>query len=342
VDNIGLVQGATLSMFRTARGLAQADLAERAGMAQSRLSRIEQGVEALAVADAAKIADALDVVADALAADGGEFGSARVFHRKRASLPIKADRRIRAEAAVRRFQLRRALGEALLPLQVAYRPLPADGTYNAEDRAIELRRALDLGSGPIPNMTAVLERAGAIVVPANLDTVKLDAIAGWPVEGAPIVMMSVHAPGDRQRFTLAHELGHAVLHDGTGDDQEREADEFASAFLLPAAAVREELRTATLSSFAALKPRWGVSIAALGRRARDLGLMPDREYRAFNIQLSTSGMHRQEPAPIAPEQPTLVRSTIAQLIRRGDTLDAIAARAGMPTASFIRTYVEDQ
>lgn len=179
-----------------------------------------------------------------------------------------------------------------------------------------------------------------MVVPVDLDTVKLDAIAGWPEDGAPIVLVSTHAPGDRQRFTLAHELGHAIMHDGTGDNQEAEADQFASAFLMPVSMAMTELAHPSLSSLAALKVRWGVSIAALGRRARDLGFMTEREYREFNIRLSTSGMHRREPLPIDPEQPTLIHRTIDQLVSEGRSLDELAERAGMSTESFTRTYWE--
>ncbi|PZF28211.1 hypothetical protein DEJ35_12700 [Curtobacterium sp. MCPF17_051] len=339
VDNAE-VQGDTVSMLRAARGLSQAALAAAAGIPQSRLSRIEQGLEVVPASAVSGLAVALDVRPETLGVRAEEFTSARVFHRKRASLPVKVDRQVRADAAVRRFQVRRALGEALPAVRIAHDPLPDDGTYSPVDRATELRRRLGLGVEPIPSMTAVLESAGVIVLPVNLDSVKLDAIGGWPEQGAPIILVSTHAPGDRQRFTLAHELGHAVLHDGAGDNQEAEADQFASAFLLPSAMARTELQNPTLSTLVALKARWGMSIAALGRRARDLGLMTDREYRDFNIQLSTTGMHRKEPVEIPTEHPTLIRDTLERITRTGTTLDDIAARAGMSVDSFIRSYVE--
>ncbi len=327
-------------MLRAARGLSQAALASSAGLTQSRLSRLEQGAELLPADEAARLAAALDVLPATLGERAEEFTSARVFHRKRASLPVKVDRQVRADAAVRRFQLRRALGDAIPAVRIEHDPLPEDGTYSPEDRASELRRRLGLGVEPIPSMTAVLEAAGVIVVPVDLDSVKLDAIGGWPEHGAPIILVATHAPGDRQRFTLAHELGHAVLHDGSGDDQEAEADRFASAFLLPPAMARTELRNPTLSSLVALKARWGMSIAALGRRARDLGFMSERAYREFNIRLSSTGMHRKEPVEIPTEQPRLIRDTLDQITRTSTTLDDVAARAGMSTDAFIRTYVE--
>lgn len=340
-SNQPLVVGTTVSMLRAARGLSQAELASAGGIAQSRLSRVEQGAEDATVEQMRKVAEVLEVLPDVLAASSSEFVSGRVFHRKRASLPIKTDRKIRANAAVRHFQVRRAFGARLPPLRLDHRPLPADGTFSPEDRAMELRLELRLGSEPIESMTRVLEEAGVIVIPEDLDTAKLDAIAGWPADGAPIILVSTRAPGDRQRFTLAHELGHAYLHDGTGDDQEAEADRFASAFLYPTSAALSELPNATLSSFVALKAKWGMSIAALARRSRDLGLMSSGEYRDFNIRLSTSGMHRQEPYPLVAEQPTMIRDVLKDSLARGHTLDSLAALAGMTTESFIRNFVEE-
>lgn len=206
---------------------------------------------------------------------------------------------------------------------------------------MELRLELGLGSEPIQNMTGVLEEAGVIVIPEDLDTAKIDAIAGWPADGAPIILVSTRAPGDRQRFTLAHELGHAYLHDGTGDDQEAEADRFASAFLYPTSAALSELPNASLSSLVALKAKWGMSIAALARRSRDLGLMSSSEYRDFNIRLSTTGMHRLEPYPLIAEQPTMIRNILNDFLARGHTLDSVAGQAGMTTESFIRNFVEE-
>lgn len=340
MDN-ATAQGETISTLRAALGLSQAELARAAGLAQTRLSRIEQGEERVGVDEIPSLAAALDVLPSTLAADSSEFLSSRVFHRKKASLPVKADRRIRANAAVRRYQIQRALSGSLPALSFEYRPLPADGTYSPEDRAMELRRDLGLGSSPIENMTDVLEGAGVIVMAADLDTIKLDAIAGWPLDGPPIVLVSTHAPGDRQRFTLAHELGHAIMHDGTGDDQEAEADRFGSAFLIPSSAALSELQNPTLSSLVALKAKWGVSIAALARRAKDLGIMSDREYREFNIRLSATGMHRHEPVQIPAEKPKLIRAALARLQAEGFTVDELAHRAGMTTHSFIRTFVEE-
>jgi len=328
-------------MLRAARGLSQAALATSSGLAQSRLSRLEQGINSLSRQEAESLAAALDVLPGVLGEGADEFISARVFHRKRASLPVKMDRQIRADAAVRRFQLRRALEAWLPPLQVIHNPLPADGTYSPEDRATETRASLGLGMEPIPSMTAALEGAGVMVVAVDLGSAKLDAIGGWPDRGAPIILLSTHAPGDRQRFTLAHELGHAVLHDGVSEDQEAEADRFASAFLFPPAAARTELQHPTLGTFVALKRRWGISIAALGRRARDLGFMSEREYREFNIHLSSTGMHRKEPVEMEPERPTLIRDTLATVTRTGTTLDDLANLAGMSVNSFIRTFVEE-
>jgi Zn-dependent peptidase ImmA (M78 family) len=87
---------------------------------------------------------------------------------------------------------------------------------------------------------------------------------------------NVEQPADRMRFTLAHELGHLVMHhDQPTQSMEQEANEFASAFLMPARDIRPHFaRRVDLRLFAELKPVWRVSMASLLMRARSLGIPP--------------------------------------------------------------------
>ena len=102
-----------------------------------------------------------------------------------------------------------------------------------------------LPGGPIANMMAVIEERGGIVIPCDFRTDLLDAIS-QRIDGMPILFfVNVGAPADRVRYTLAHELGHVCMHTTVlkdDDEMEREADEFAGAFLLPADEVRVHLR----------------------------------------------------------------------------------------------------
>jgi Zn-dependent peptidase ImmA (M78 family) len=112
------------------------------------------------------------------------------------------------------------------------------------------------------------------------------------------------------RWTLAHELGHVVMHRHARPDIETEADTFASEILMPADDIRDELRNLTLPKAAALKLEWRVSIQALVRRARDVGAISSDRYKSLCVQISRAGMRKDEPNPVAAETPRNLESVL--------------------------------
>lgn len=119
----------------------------------------------------------------------------------------------------------------------------------------------------------------------------------------PLLFLNQNVAGERHRFNCAHELGHAVMHFSTAlGDAEDEANAFASEFLMPRAEIRSDLRNLDLSGAARLKQVWGVSMAALITRARDLGMMTESTYRRMFTSLSSRGFRREEPLPVPFEQ----------------------------------------
>ena len=122
--------------------------------------------------------------------------------------------------------------------------------------------------------------------------------------------VSASIPTDRMRWTLAHELGHVVMHQIPTEDIEREADRFAAEFLMPAAAIRPQLQTISLAKLAALKPHWKVAMAALLKRASDLGTIAPRQRNYLWMQMGAHGYRSEEPIALPPEEPTLVRELI--------------------------------
>lgn len=112
------------------------------------------------------------------------------------------------------------------------------------------------------------------------------------------------------RFTLAHEIGHIVMHTLHSEDQEREADEFAAEFLMPEKEIKPDLRSLTIAKLSPLKQYWKVSMAALIRRARDLDQINDRQYRRFFTKLNHLNYRTNEPNPIPQEEPRLIKEII--------------------------------
>lgn len=132
-------------------------------------------------------------------------------------------------------------------------------------------------------------------------------------------------------MTLAHELGHLVLHSGViSTDIEGEAGEFAAEFLMPIATIRPQLRNIRLNRLTDLKREWGVSIQALIERAFRADLMTQNDRTRLYKQLSHHGWRTREPASdeLAPELPQLSASIFEALRSRGLPDADIAYLAG--------------
>lgn len=120
----------------------------------------------------------------------------------------------------------------------------------ARRKAEEVRAHLRIGLGPIADLDSVCELLGITVFRTGLGSDLRETISGGffahPVVGFALLVNLEMTPG-RRRFTVAHELAHALFHSGkarfilsgtTKDPRERFADWFAGEFLMPTEGVR--------------------------------------------------------------------------------------------------------
>ncbi len=331
-----------LATVRIARGLTQSELAKRSGISQATISKVESGLVELDESRWGLLARELDAPVSVLSAPvGPDSARAVVFHRKRSSLPVSAATRLRARLDLTHLQVAGLLADGP-PVQVPRIPLPPDGYVTPEEVAQQVRLALGLAGGPVSNLIQVLEEAGVAVVRDDLGSVKIDALMSWPPTTVrPVVLLGNHAPGDRQRFSVAHELGHVVMHEMPSDAQESEADRFAAELLMPRADIIGHLREVSLASLARLKQVWGVSMAALLRRARDLAQISDSTYRRLSIELSSAGYRTREPVDVPVEVPGLLDAQVAAMLRAGRSSAELATAASMTEHDFVRTYLQE-
>lgn len=329
-----------LETLRISRGVTQVQLAAATGISQATLSKVESGTVDFDEDRWAIIAKELGVPVSAFAGANEPMDADLVFHRKRKSTPKTALNKIAADLALTRRRVESIVGAQMTSLK---RHDLEDGYYTAGEIARKVRKELALGDGPVSDLVALLERAGVIVLRWPLESLQVDAIAAWPSKSGPVILVGEHVPAERQRFTMAHELGHAVLHDGEATDaQEREADDFAAEFLFPAKqVVKEWVTNPDLEDLYPIKRKWGISLAALIRRGYDCNLLDDREYRGWNVRLSSTGMHRREPAPLSPENPKALREAIARAEATGITIELLAERAHMHPTEFAATFMEE-
>jgi Zn-dependent peptidase ImmA (M78 family) len=186
-----------------------------------------------------------------------------------------------------------------------------------EKAATDVRRAWNLGVGPIPNVTRLLELHGVVVVQIPDGCNEVDAFSTWSDDRPLIFLTMTKGSTSRTRFDAAHELGHLVMHADVSPgnaELERQANRFASAFLLPSEPFIDECpRRLNWDQFYELKARWRVSLQALIKRAFDLRILSEASYRRAFVHLNKTG-ERQHERGEPPEEPaTLLAKSVAEL-----------------------------
>jgi Zn-dependent peptidase ImmA (M78 family) len=192
-------------------------------------------------------------------------------------------------------------------------PVKVQVREDAEDAARKLRKQWELGTDPIPNLVEFLEEYGIKVLclplPNELSGVmcRVRRSDGGVV---PVIVLNEAHDGERQRFSLAHELGHLVLviPEVLGDkDKEGFCHRFASAFLVPMETIVAKMgrhrRALTMEELFALKSFYGVSAQALAYRCKDLAIINDAAYRGLFKEFTRRGWRKQEPMTLKPERP---------------------------------------
>jgi Zn-dependent peptidase ImmA (M78 family)/transcriptional regulator with XRE-family HTH domain len=197
--------------------------------------------------------------------------------------------------------------------------------------AHEVRRILGFPQHePIPYLLLEMERAGIVILGLPFAANDLDAFSAWSAD-EPLVALLGEPPGDRQRFSAAHELGHLALHspDQRGREVELEADQFAAELLTPLDSIARVIpRHPTLSGLAMLKTEWGVSIKSLIQRARELGLVDQDRATSLYKQISARGWNKSEPGYVAPEKPRAFRKLAEISYGSGPNVERLADDAG--------------
>lgn len=301
-----------LQRARKAAGLSLRDLGAAIGLSHAAIKKYEDGVATPTSDVLIKLARTLNVRTEYffrpenVVLDGVEY-------RKRSSLPQK-----RLDAITHEIldQIERRLElENLFPSPPVKAFSIPDGLIpqisnfdDIEDLVNQVRDVWDLGLDPIPDLIDVMETQGirVFMVDGDADN-KFDGLAAH-VGKMPIVVVGRNWPGDRQRFTLAHELGHLLLDGRLAEDlnEEKACDRFAGAFLFPKQSVIRELgahrNAIEIKELGLLKEEFGLSMAGILYRALNLGIISqayrDSQSRFFGMK----GWNRKEPGLMYPSE----------------------------------------
>lgn len=317
---------------RLASRLNQSDLASAIGVSRQAVSAFEQGEKCPDHETMMRIVEALGqplayFIADELETFGSN--SVRFF---RAFGPDTKRRNLACEVIGKWFVQTVKYFDGIVNLPpvnlIAAAPAAEDSRYSDEEiekAAEDCRSAWGLGLGPLSNIVSLLEGKGIAVSRFEMPGEKVEAFSFWSGSRPFIVLSSEKESCVRSRFDAAHELGHLVLHRWIGPEEledpkklkaiEREANRFASAFLLPRRSFPNEVYTPRLDAFVDLKRRWKVAVQAMVYRCKDLGIFDEAQVTNLYKQISFRKWRTKEPLDdVLPlEQPRLM-AKVTQLV----------------------------
>ncbi len=249
-----------------------------------------------------------------------------------------------ADALERCLAVEEILGQERHPFRMpAGAPYGVSAVDAAEIAAEQVRKEWQLGQGPIAHVASLLEDHGVRIAGFEYGD-GFDAVALHILDGQLAVALNTSSfiPGDRQRFTMCHELGHFILDIGRQLNCELTCHRFAGALLAPREAVIRELgetrsRIGVLELHA-LKHEYGLSMQGWLHRALEVGVIPQAEYDRMRASFRRLGWTKREPgAQVPPELPrrmeqligrayaerVISRSRAAELLGRGLDLQPV-------------------
>jgi len=304
-----------LIIARESRGLTQSKLSRLLSVSQGKISKIESGLLGVTHDMLENLSDKLDYPEKFFYAEEQVYGCgvSMIYHRKRQSLSSSKLGMIHAETNIRRIHLARLLRSIEIS-ENKFRYLDSDEyDGNVEQIARIVRGMWLIPKGPVKNLTKSIEDAGGIVIRCDFGTALVDGLSQWVQGLPPIFFINNRLLGDRLRYTLAHELGHIIMHKTPNPNMEDEANRFASELLMPREDISSNLNSISLKKLASLKPYWKVSMSSLLMRAFALGKISERNYRYLWMKMGKAGYRTKEPAEleIPIEEPTLFRDILS-------------------------------
>lgn len=304
-----------LRLARQRRGFQQVEAAKRLGIEQPLLSRMENGLSEIRPDVLLMAAKAYDLPQSFFHQTDPVYGAPVSVHpmwRKKADVTAKEVDAVVAELNFRVMHLRRLFEAAEVANTSDLPRLDIEDYGSPAKVAAVLRAHWGVPRGPIKDLTSLVEKAGVLVVHSSMAGANISGVS-FAVPGMPrLIVLNNEQPADRMRFTLAHELGHAVMHRFPTPSMEDEANKFASALLVPAADLRPYLaaRRPDLSLLAALKPEWRVSMQSLLMAITDAMPLTSNQAQYLWKQMSARGYRLREPPELdfPHEVPTVVDS----------------------------------
>lgn len=330
-----------LTQARRINKMSKTELHRKVGVSAAAIGQYERG-------EVRPRADTVSALAHALGVPAGFFAIGRP--RVQVDIAEASFRRLRSTSVTQQQQATAYVEQAwelacYLEESVEFPALDLPQWAHADSGSIPdpvtaaqaIRRHWGLGYEPIRHLIYELEQHGILTVffsmkeDGNLDEKsRIDAFSTTALP-RPMIVLTPDKANDvmRHRFSAAHELGHIVLHhgrQGTDSQLERQADMFAAEFLTPRDVIARELpRRVNFNRYDEISRRWGVSVASLLYRSRELDLISESTARRAYITLNSLPRRSMPIRDYPGEMPELLKSAIELLDTAGVGQAQIAA-----------------
>lgn len=307
-------RGARIKHARESCGYSQTEFARLMGIPQTTVSRMEN-LEQIDGETIAKVAQVLNYPTSYFDKPSITVSQNSTMHyRKRASVKVKDMMMLGNKVDDIAIAIDALLDSIDIPELDIPTILPTD-ELSPFDIAYRLRRMLGLELDPVARIVHLLEKHGIVVYFIHLAgdaREKIDGLTIRTPKGYPVIFVNSDFPNDRIRFTLAHELGHLVMHLCNGEEgadselQEVQANNFAAEFLMPRDRCGADFYDLKMRDLPFLKRKWLVSKHAIIHRAEELGCISEKTASYYYITLGRNGERKHESVWVDCDRPVMV------------------------------------
>jgi Zn-dependent peptidase ImmA (M78 family)/DNA-binding XRE family transcriptional regulator len=305
-------------LARESRGLTQSELASNIKVTQAVISKAEAGLSPVSDSLLQKLINELKYPKEFFYETANIYPLGIHFYRKAKGIPQKDLSVIKSVTNIDRIRtenLLRATEFSVKDIPVC--EIDGEKYKSPEDIARAVRMNWAVPGGRIENVTQLLESAGIIIIHYDFKTRQYDAHSIAMENGRFLIFVNSNMPGDRIRFSLAHELGHIIMHRIPHDKTEDEANKFAAEFLMPEDDIKNQFNGLNLERLSQLKRYWKVSMQSLLMRSASLNKITPRQYQYLWMQMGKYGYRLNEPREleIPQEKSTLLQEIVEMYLR---------------------------
>ncbi|SHM30641.1 XRE family transcriptional regulator [Flavobacterium chilense] len=301
-----------IKLARESRGYSQSTLAkEMKSASQVLLSKIEKGLSNVTDDVFTELSLILDYPKDFFYKKHDVYPLKHFYFRKNLGMSMTKARLLESQINILSGNICDLLDAVEIEIDLPFTDLYKTG-LSPEQMADRVRDYFNLPKGPIKDLIKVVEQQGVIIHFFDFTSdLKISGVSYITPVGVPVMILNKNMPNSRKVFTIAHELGHILMHFKGGiisEDRnvENEADRFASSFLMPSSEIKSSLYYLTDEKLGDLKRYWKVSIQALLFKAKDTGALTQDQYRRWVTKISYYGWRKQEPLEFEISEPKLL------------------------------------